>query len=53
MTYIEFFDKSASENIAACLTFTPKRVIYLGDNEALIKKHIYNYKRFLKNENKK
>ena len=48
MTYIEFFDKEASENIAACLTFTPKRVIYLGDNEALIKKHINNYKKVFK-----
>ena len=32
MTYIEFFDKIASENISACLTYTPDRVIYIGDN---------------------
>ena len=45
MTYIEFFDKVASENISACLTYTPNRVIYIGDNAKLIKKHIANYKR--------
>jgi len=45
MTYIEFFDKIASENISACLTYVPDRVIYLGDNAKVMKKHIANYQR--------
>lgn len=45
MTYIEFFDKIASENISACLTYTPDRVVYIGDNAKLMKKHIANYQR--------
>lgn len=45
MTYIEFFDKNASENIAACLTLAPERVIYIGDNAKVMKKHIANYQR--------
>lgn len=34
MTYIEFFDKIASENISACLTYIPDRVIYRRQCEA-------------------
>lgn len=45
MTYIEFFDKIASENISACLTYVPERVIYIGDNSKLMKKHIANYEK--------
>lgn len=45
MTYIEFFDKTASENILACLTFSPVRVIYIGDNSKLMRKHIANYEK--------
>ncbi len=45
MTYIEFFDKIASENISACLTYVPDRVIYIGDNAKLMKKHIAKYER--------
>ena len=45
MTYIEFFDKTASKNIAPCLTYIPERVIYIGDNAKLMKKHIMNYQR--------
>lgn len=48
MTYIEFFDKIASENISACLTYVPDRVIYLGDNSKIMKKHIANYERVFK-----
>ena len=44
MTYIEFFDKIASENISACLTYAPDRVIYIGDNAKMMKRHIENYK---------
>lgn len=46
MTYIEFFDKVSSENICACLTNVPDRVIYLGDNVKLMKKHIEKYRQF-------
>ena len=45
MTYIEFFDKTAAKNICACLTYVPDRVIYIGDNSALMKRHIANYKK--------
>ena len=48
MTYIEFFDKIASENISACLTYAPDRVIYIGDNSKLMKKHISYYERVFK-----
>lgn len=46
MTYVEFFDKVALENICACLTYIPDRVIYIGDNSKLMKKHITNYENF-------
>lgn len=52
MTYIEFFDKSAAENIAACLTRAPDRVIYIGDNTKIIKKHIEYYKKVFENRGK-
>lgn len=45
MTYIEFFDKVAAENVSACLTYAPDRVIYVGDNAKLMKKHISNYQK--------
>ena len=48
MTYIEFFDKIASENIGACLTYTPDRIIYIGDNSKIMKKHIANYEKVFK-----
>ena len=44
MTYIEFFDKTVAENICACLTYAPERVIYIGDNAKLMRKHIDNYR---------
>lgn len=45
MTYVEFFDRIASENISACLTYAPDRVIYIGDNSKLMSKHISNYQK--------
>ena len=45
MTYIEFFDKTAAENICTCLTYTPDRVIYIGDNSNVMKRHIAHYAR--------
>jgi len=43
MTYIEFFDKTASENLCACLTYKPERVIYVGGNSKAINRHIKRY----------
>ena len=49
MTYIEFFDNDAAENISASLAEVPDRVVFIGHNSKLIKKHIENYKKvFLK-----
>ncbi len=45
MTYIEFFDEIAAENVSACLTYVPDRVVYIGDRAKLMKKHIEKYKR--------
>lgn len=45
MTYIEFFDKNAVENISACLISTPDRVIFLGDNAKIMKKYIAKYQK--------
>ncbi len=45
MTYIEFFDRAASENICACLTLAPERVIFLGDNSKRMKRAIRAYTR--------
>ena len=45
MTYIEFFDKVASENVCACLTYTPDRVVYIGKSKAQIERHIENYRK--------
>lgn len=35
MTYIEFFDRTASENICACLANAPERVILVGEKKNL------------------
>ena len=45
MTYVEFFDRIAAENICVCLTYTPERVIYLDDDSKLMKAHIANYQK--------
>ncbi len=45
MTYVEFFDRDDAENIAACLTKIPRRVIYIGDNSKKMKKHIEKYEK--------
>ena len=45
MTYIEFFDKTASENLCACLTFVPERVIFLGEDAQLMQQHLAAYQR--------
>lgn len=45
MTYVEFFDRTSIENICACLTDVPERVVLLGDNKRLMDHYIANYKR--------
>lgn len=47
MTYIEFFEKDASENICTCLTKAPDRVILLGDKMKHIQKHAERYRSIL------
>lgn len=44
MTFIEFFDKTSVENICACLTQAPERVIMLGDKTKLLLRHAERYK---------
>ena len=43
MTYIEFFDKTVIENICACLTAVPRRVILIGDKRRLLTEHAQRY----------
>ncbi len=47
MTFIEFFEKDAIENICSSLTKAPDRVILLGDKRKLMQKHADNYKSVL------
>ena len=44
MTYVEFFDKNAAENICACLSNVPERVVLIGESLKVMDKHIVNYK---------
>ena len=43
MTYIEFFSSVVSENICACLARMPDRVVLVGDNRKLLKRHTDRY----------
>ena len=45
MTYIEFFDKDAVENICSCLVQPPERVILIGDSGKQLKAHAQRYRR--------
>lgn len=47
MTYIEFFEKDAAENLCTCLTKAPDRVILLGDKMKHMQKHAERYKKIL------
>lgn len=46
MTYIEFFTKTATENICACLANVPDRVVMVGYNN-LMELHAERYKKIL------
>lgn len=43
MTFVEFFDENASENICASLSTVPDRMILLGDNRKKMAKHSQHY----------
>ena len=45
MTYIEFFNNVAIENVCACLTNVPQRVIYIGRDIDVIESKIKKYSR--------
>lgn len=47
MTYIEFFDKTAIENMCGCLTKAPDRVIFIGDKSKVMKKAVARYSRVM------
>ncbi len=49
MTYIEFFDKTASENICASLANAPTRVVLVGDKLKLLQKHTERYRELFRN----
>lgn len=53
MTYIEFFVPTAVENVCACLSYAPDRVIYIATNSKLVKKHIANYEQVFKDRGEK
>lgn len=47
MTYIEFFGREAAENISACITYAPERVIYIGNTESVMERCIAKYSQIL------
>lgn len=49
MTYVEFFDKDAIENICACLAHKPDKVIFLGADKKKMDNHIIRYKKVFEN----
>ncbi len=49
MTYIEFFDTNAAENICGCLVNPPERVVLVGKENSILEKHAERYEElFLK-----
>ena len=47
MTYIEFFDKNATDNICACLTQRPERVVMVGRDGKEMQRSVASLKRVL------
>ena len=45
MTFIEFFDKTSVENLCACLTSPPARMILIGDKIKHLLNHAERYQR--------
>ena len=48
MTYVEFFDEVALDNIHACFSCVPDRVILIGYHMDVMSEHIDRYKKVLK-----
>ena len=48
MTYVEFFDTTSVENICACLTNVPERVVLMGNKYKTMRKFAEIYKEVLK-----
>ncbi|MEE0945442.1 MAG: DUF1887 family CARF protein [Acutalibacteraceae bacterium] len=53
MTYIEFFNDVSIENICACLTNVPDRVIYIGRDKKAIDNKIVRYKKLFDSRGEK
>ena len=53
MTYIEFFGRNATENVCSSLSNAPDRVIFVGNNSKMMKKHIAYYQRVFDNRGEK
>lgn len=45
MTYIEFFDPVAAENVIAGLSKVPERIVFIGNNTKQIRKKVEDYAR--------
>jgi hypothetical protein len=52
MTYIEFFDKNATENIVACLAKAPEKVILVGNRREELIKQAELYESFFADRDK-
>ena len=48
MTYVEFFDEVALNNVHPCLSYVPDRVIVIGYHMGLMEKHKEHYQKVLK-----
>ena len=51
LTYIEYFDHTAVENICACLAQIPARVVLLGDDKELLSLHCKRYEQLFGERN--
>lgn len=50
MTFVEFFDKDAIENICACLVHKPDKVIFIGSGKKeIMRNHIERYEKIFSN----
>ena len=48
MTFVEFFEKDALENLCSCLTVAPDKIILIGDNRKVMQSHADRYERLLR-----
>lgn len=53
MTYIEFFEKDAIENICACFAQFPEKVIFIGNDSKLMDAHAERYMNLLERRGKR